>query len=211
MEKLLLFGGTFDPPHNGHMALLSACLAAVQPNRALVMPAGVPPHKQASATPGALRAEMCGCFRALSPCVEVSLWEMGQGGKNYTVDTLCMLQKAYPGARLHLCLGSDMLLSFRAWRRWRDILRISALVVHSRENGDEPALAAAAQALTAEGADILFAPGTVLEISSTKVRALAARGGDISPLVPAEVQRIILREGLYRGGTDTTYKEARCH
>ena len=193
MEKLLLFGGTFDPPHNGHMALLSACLAAVQPNRALVMPAGVPPHKQASATPGALRAEMCGCFRALSPCVEVSLWEMGQGGKNYTVDTLCML------------------LSFRAWRRWRDILRISALVVHSRENGDEPALAAAAQALAAEGADILFAPGTVLEISSTQVRALAARGGDISPLVPAEVQRIILREGLYRGGTDTTYKEARCH
>ena len=94
MEKLLLFGGTFDPPHNGHMALLSASLAAVQPNRALVMPAGVPPHKQASATPGALRAEMCGCFRALSPCVEVSLWEMGQGGKNYTVDTLCMLQKA---------------------------------------------------------------------------------------------------------------------
>ena len=137
--------------------------------------------------------------------------EMGQGGKNYTVDTLCMLQKAYPGARLHLCLGSDMLLSFRAWRRWRDILRISALVVHSRENGDEPALAAAAQALAAEGADILFAPGTVLEISSTQVRALAARGGDISPLVPAEVQRIILREGLYRGGTDTTYKEARCH
>ena len=60
-------------------------------------------------------------------------------------------------------------------------------------------------------ADILFAPGTVLEISSTQVRALAARGGDISPLVPAEVQRIILREGLYRGGTDTTYKEARCH
>ena len=58
MEKLLLFGGTFDPPHNGHMALLSACLAAVQPNRALVMPAGVPPHKQASATPGDLRAEM---------------------------------------------------------------------------------------------------------------------------------------------------------
>ena len=79
MEKLLLFGGTFDPPHNGHMALLSACLAAVQPNRALVLPAGVPPHKQASATPGTLRAEMCGCFRALSPCVEVSLWEMGQG------------------------------------------------------------------------------------------------------------------------------------
>ena len=50
-----------------------------------------------------------------------------------------------------------------------------------------------------------------MESASTQGRALAARGGDISPLVPAEVQRIILREGLYRGGTDTTYKEARCH
>ena len=82
MEKLLLFGGTFDPPHNGHMALLSACLAAVRPHRALVMPAGVPPHKQASATPGPLRAEMCGCFKALSPCVEVSRWELGQDRKS---------------------------------------------------------------------------------------------------------------------------------
>ena len=107
MEKLLLFGGTFDPPHNGHMALLSACLAAVRPHRALVMPAGVPPHKQASATPGLLRAEMCGCFKALSPCVEVSRWELGKGGRNYTVDTLRMLKNTFPGARLHLCLGSD--------------------------------------------------------------------------------------------------------
>ena len=211
MEKLLLFGGTFDPPHNGHMALLSACLAAVRPHRALVMPAGVPPHKQASATPGPLRAEMCGCFKALSPCVEVSRWELGQGGRNYTVDTLRMLKNAFPGARLHLCLGSDMLLSFCEWRCWREILRLSALVVHSRENGDGPALSAAAQALEAQGAEVIFAPGTVLEISSTQVRALAARGGDISHLVPPGVRRVILREGLYCGGAHIIHKEARGH
>lgn len=172
----------------------------------------VPPHKQASATPGALRAEMCGCFRALSPCVEVSLWEMGQGGKNYTVDTLCMLQKAYPGARLHLV----------PWQRHAAFVpRLAALAryfTHFSAGGAQPRKRPMSQPLRPprrplrpEGADILFAPGTVLEISSTQVRALAARGGDISPLVPAEVQRIILREGLYRGGTDTTYKEARCH
>ena len=211
MEKLLLFGGTFDPPHNGHMALLSACLAAVRPHRALVIHAGVPPHKQASATPGLLRAEMCGCFKALSPCVEVSRWELGQGGRNYTVDTLRMLKNAFPGARLHLCLGSDMLLSFCEWRCWREILRLSALVVHSRENGDGPALSAAAQALEAQGAEVIFAPGTVLEISSTQVRALAARGGDISHLVPPGVRRVILREGLYCGGAHIIHKEARGH
>ena len=143
--------------------------------------------------------------------MEVSRWELGQVGRNYTVDTLRMLKNAFPGARLHLCLGSDMLLSFCEWRCWREILRLSALVVHSRENGDGPALSAAAQALEAQGAEVIFAPGTVLEISSTQVRALAARGGDISHLVPPGVRRVILREGLYCGGAHIIHKEARGH
>ena len=84
-------------------------------------------------------------------------------------------------------------------------------VVHSRENGDGPALSAAAQALEAQGAEVIFAPGTVLEISSTQVRALAARGGDISHLVPPGVRRVILREGLYCGGAHIIHKEARGH
>ena len=65
--KTLLYGGTFDPPHNGHMNNLRAALALVQPDRALVMPAGTPPHKHASATPAELRLQMCACFTALSP------------------------------------------------------------------------------------------------------------------------------------------------
>lgn len=203
MEKVLLFGGTFDPPHNGHMALLSACLAAVKPDIAVVMPAGTPPHKRQSATPGHLRAEMCECFTQLSPCVQVSRWELCQTGKNYTVDTLCMLHGKYPSARLYLCLGSDMLLSFRSWRRWRDILKLSALVVHSRENGDEPALAAMAAALAADGAEVVFAPGCVLQISSTQVRRLAEQGAPVSHLVPAVVQQVIGREKLYRQNAQT--------
>ena len=74
-----------------------------------------------------------------------------------------------------------------------------------------PALSAAAQALEAQGAEVIFAPGTVLEISSTQVRAMAARGGDISHLVPPGVRRVILREGLYCGGAHIIHKEARGH
>lgn len=78
--KVLLYGGTFDPPHNGHMNNLQAALERVQPDRAIVMPAGIPPHKAASSTPGAVRLAMCQCFTALSPAVEVSDWEIRQGG-----------------------------------------------------------------------------------------------------------------------------------
>ena len=87
---------------------------------------------------------MCQCFTALSPAVEVSDWEIAQGGRSYTVHTLEMLRDAYPGAELYLCVGSDMLLTFTQWYRWQDMLAMAALVVESREAGDEPALQAAA-------------------------------------------------------------------
>ena len=83
--KILLYGGTFDPPHNGHLHNLQAAARRVQPDRIVVMPAGVPPHKHASATPGVLRVEMCRCFETLTrgehPAareLEVSGWEVEQ-------------------------------------------------------------------------------------------------------------------------------------
>ena len=94
--KTLLYGGTFDPPHNGHMNNLRAALALVQPDRALVMPAGTPPHKHASATPAELRLQMCACFTALSPAVHVSDWEIRRGGRSYTVHTLEWLRGQDP-------------------------------------------------------------------------------------------------------------------
>ena len=148
VQKVLLYGGTFDPPHNGHMNNLRAALELVRPDKAIVMPAGIPPHKKASATPGKVRLAMCQCFTALSPAVEVSDWEIAQGGRSYTVHTLEMLRDAYPGAELYLCVGSDMLLTFTQWYRWQDMLAMAALVVESREAGDEPALQVAAADLT---------------------------------------------------------------
>ena len=138
--KILLYGGTFDPPHNGHKNNLRAALERVRPDRAIVMPAGTPPHKHASATPAELRLQMCQCFRALSPAVEVSDWEIRQGGRSYTVHTLEMLRGANPGAELYLCVGSDMLLTFGEWYRWQDMLKMAALVVESRTGTDDAAL-----------------------------------------------------------------------
>ena len=125
--KLLLFGGTFDPPHIGHMNLLRGAMQAVQPDLTIVMPAGVPPHKAASMTPGMWRYEMCACFLALEKeCggrIEISDWEIHRQGRNYTIDTVTMLEQKYPGAELYLSVGSDMLLTFTEWRRWPELLQ----------------------------------------------------------------------------------------
>lgn len=191
--KLLLFGGTFDPPHNGHMRLLQSAIDAVQPDKVMVMPAGVPPHKAASATPAALRLAMCECFKPLFPVLEVSDWEIRQGGKSYTIDTVKMLEQKYPGASVYLCVGSDMLTTFTEWRNWQELLRRTVLVAQSRETGDMPALRAAARALEAEGGKVLFTDSPALPLASTDLRA---HRRDLSE-VPEATRRVIEENHLY--------------
>lgn len=203
--KVLLYGGTFDPPHNGHLNNLRAAAGRVGPDLVVVMPAGVPPHKAASATPAALRLEMCRCFCALEgtpriPKLMVSDWEIGQaaaGQRNYTVLTLEMLARRYPGARLYLAVGSDMLESFRAWHRWQDILELAQLVVVSREIGDDCALHSAARSLDPSGSRILMAQVEALPMASREIRRRLAQGEDCAAALPAEVRQVIRREGLY--------------
>lgn len=106
--KILLFGGTFDPPHIGHVNNLRAAAALVQPDKIIVMPAGVPPHKAASTTPGELRLAMCACFLPVADHVEISRWEIDHAGRSFTINTLQMLRGRWPGAALYLCVGGDI-------------------------------------------------------------------------------------------------------
>ena len=197
--KILLFGGTFDPPHNGHMNNLRAALALVRPDKAVVMPAGVPPHKAASATPGALRLAMCACFTAASPVVEISDWELCRPGPSYTVDTLEMLAGRYPGADLYLAVGGDMLLSFTHWRRWQEILQRCTLVVESRAPGQDGALRQAARRLTeTAGGRVLFAGAVSYPCASSDLRSGRIPRSRWPALLPEPVLRIIEEQGLYR-------------
>ena len=206
--KTLLYGGSFDPPHNGHLNNLRAAAACVRPDRVVVMPAGLSPFKQHTAAPAALRLEMCGCFRqlaqgeeAVTPQLEVSSWEIAQaeaGRRNYTVLTVEMLAAQDPEGELYLAVGSDMLLSFEGWHRWQDILRIARVVVTSRDIGDAPALHAKAKQLDPSGGRILFAPVQALPMASSQLRARLAAGEECEAELPEEVRSVIRREGLYR-------------
>lgn len=192
--KILLYGGTFDPPHWGHINNLRAAMQAVQPDKVIVMPAGIPPHKAASATPGSLRLQMCRCFLQLGEQVEISDWEISHEGKSYTVNTLRMLHSTYPDAQLYLTVGSDMLTSFRTWREWQSILQLATLVVESREADDAAMLAEFADSLCGDGARVLFARAKPVPMSSSEIR----QGSAGAEAVPPEVWQIISSQGLYQ-------------
>ena len=206
--RILLYGGTFDPPHNGHLNNIRAAAARICPDLVVVMPAGLSPFKQKTAAPAALRLEMCRCFGALVqqssggiPRLEVSGWEMEQaqqGKRNYSVLTLEMLRNTYPGAELYLAVGSDMLLSFDGWHRWQDILRIAHLVVVIRNIGDDPMLHAKASELDPAGDRILFAPVEALPMASSQLRARLQAGDSCEAELPETVRQVIRRERLYR-------------
>ena len=200
--KILLFGGTFDPPHKGHMNNLQAAMDCVQPDKVIVMPAGIPPHKKASTTDAALRLAMCACFTALSPKVEVSDWEVRQGGRNYSVNTVEMLHSRYPADSLYMCVGSDMLLSFTRWYRWQDILRMTALVVESREAGDASALHAAAEALRRQGATVLLAQAQAFPCASSDIRSGRIPRSRWEEVLPPSVIQIVKDNGLYTCNAD---------
>ena len=204
--RLLLYGGTFDPPHNGHLNNLRAAAARVRPDRVVVMPAGLSPFKQSTAAPGSARVEMCACFRTLEaegavPALCVSGWEVEQaalGRRNYTVLTLEMLARTYPEAELYMAMGSDMLLSFDGWHRWQDILRLAHLVVTSRHVGDDPELHAKALRLDPTGARILFAPVQALPMASSDIRTRLTAGEGCEAELPEAVRAVIRREKLYK-------------
>ena len=197
-QKIILFGGTFDPPHNGHMCLLSAAVKEVQPDLVIVMPTGTPPHKQAGHTRAELRLAMCGCFLQLFHNIIISDDEIVQGGKSYTVNTLKRLHEKYSDAQIFLPVGSDMLLSFTEWKSWREILSLAVLVVHCRKTDDITPVQEYVKMLKHEGGDVIIAAGKIETVSSTLIRDMAASGQDISGLVPSAAEEIITQNNLYK-------------
>ncbi|EJX08361.1 nicotinate (nicotinamide) nucleotide adenylyltransferase [gut metagenome] len=191
--KLLLFGGTFDPPHKGHIHLLQETIRVAEPDKVIVMPAGIPPHKAASATPGELRLKMCSCFEGCHPDLEISGWEIARGGRNYTVDTLEMLREKYSDAEMYLSVGSDMLTTFTTWKEWRRLLQMAVLVVQSRQQGDHTKLEKVAEELRACGGRILFTGAPAIEAASSDIRN--GKLGD--EVLPPSVLEIAKQNHLY--------------
>ena len=205
-----IYGGTFDPPHIGHVTAARAAMEVLGLDKLVLVPDAQPPHKvlpEGSAAPRQRYDMAVLATAALGKRAEVSDMELRRSGVSYTADTLAALREQYPDDTLYLLMGSDMFLSLHNWRRPEAIMAMAHLAPFSREAEDESA-AFAAQSARLErefGAQVTVVPNPqVVELSSTEVRAALAQGGG-EDLLPPPVWGYIRRERLYGTHTDLTH------
>lgn len=197
-----IYGGTFDPPHWGHITAARAAMEQLGLDKLVLIPDRVPPHKalpEVSASPEQ-RLEMAALATAeLGKRAEVSDRELRRSGPSYTSDTLAALRREHPEDTLWLLMGSDMFLSLQTWHAPEEIMALARIAPFSREAEDESAAFAAQQSRLerAYGAQIRIVQNPeVRELSSTEVRAALAAGRG-SDLLPPAVYGYVLREHLY--------------
>ena len=201
--KVGIFGGTFNPIHKGHTEAAYAFLRCVNPDKLLVIPTKIPPHKAIKGDDDPeIRLEMTG--RAFSENgeydkrIEVSDIEIRSEGKSYTYYTLQKL-KSMGYDDFYLYCGTDMLLSFDSWFRFEDILSMCTLAYASRlENACPEASEKIAMLRERYGARILEIPLDPIEISSSEIREMIRNGEDASEFLSSAVLRFIDERGLYR-------------
>jgi nicotinate-nucleotide adenylyltransferase len=196
-----ILGGTFNPPHRGHLALASHAQAELGLELVLLMPAHSAPHKGDEEDPGPQRRlEMCrlAVEDDKEPGLEACALEVERGGPSYTVDTLRAIRQSDPEAELTFIVGADMARTLPAWREPRALVELAGLAVAEREDaGREDVL----RALAPLSADVAFLKMPLVEISSSIVRERVKVGEPIEGLVAPAVAEYIAAHGLYRAGT----------
>ncbi|MDQ6925190.1 MAG: nicotinate-nucleotide adenylyltransferase [Candidatus Eremiobacteraeota bacterium] len=192
-----VFGGSFDPPHMGHLLVASDAVDALALDRVLFVPTATQPlkHRGRAAAPAAARVAMVRALVGDDARFAVEPLEIERGGLSYTVDTLDMLVARAPGAQWFLLVGTDVLSTFD---RWRDPLRVRALatlVVLAREVDGTDARAIPARF---PGGLPQLLPTRRIDLSSTEVRARVGAGRSIHGFVPDAVAAIIREARLYQ-------------
>ena len=140
MRRIGLFGGTFDPPHLGHLVLAEWARARLRLDRVVFVPAGTPPHKRGRRlTDAALRLVLTQLAVRGNPAFTVSGFEARRAGPSFTVDTLRHFHARQPGARFYLLMGADSLADFPDWHEPAEIARLATLVVAARPGAAGPA------------------------------------------------------------------------
>ena len=200
MERVGIFGGTFDPPHRAHLAVARTAVAELQLTRLLWIPAAQSPHKEDEPPTDAVhRIEMTRYMVEQESCFELDLGEMEVGGLSFTVDTLQRLKDAHPEWRLWLIIGQDQFDALPRWREPERLRKLARVAVYRREttsshreNGSD--------AQTDHRPPDVWLPGVRMMISSTDIRRRLMRGEDMDDVLVPEVSDYIHRHRLYLHG-----------
>lgn len=206
MARIGVYGGSFNPPHMGHILAAREFAQTLKLDKLLLIPAAVPPHKtMPEGSPDAgTRLELVRLAAEELPFAQVDDIELCREGASYTVDTLRQLQQRFPGDQLFLCMGTDMFQSFAGWYCPAEICAIATIAVAYRDAHDSNELQSHARLLHRQfRADVVFVENKFVDISSTTVRRLLILGG-AEEYLSAPVLSYIQQNGLY--GTDVRRK-----
>ncbi len=195
VKKTGIFGGAFNPVHNGHVRLAEEAVKQLKLRRLLIVPTYSSPHKHTELLPYEDRAEMCRRAFGHIPSAEICDIEVRLGGTSYTINTVRALREQYPDERFFLIIGGDMLFSFEKWYKYEALLKETKVCAAARD-GDS---LADMMEYADEIGRVKVLPTQAVTMSSTQVRMAAANGEDISGMVPQGVADYIREKGLYKG------------
>lgn len=196
-SKILVFGGTFDPPHKAHVEMLNIAAKRCGAEKILVIPTATPPHKvREGISSGEDRMEMCRLAFGSVEGVEISDMEICRGGKSYTVDTLTAIREQYPQKEILLLCGGDMFATLDKWVRAKDILNMAVPVGMCRA-GYENEFLESAKRLWNMGASVEIIDVDLPDVSSTEIRKAVSLGEGGKGMLSDEVDQYIKSKGLY--------------
>ena len=185
MNRIGIYGGTFDPIHNAHLILALEALETLELTQVIFVPAALSPHKlEHTPAPFAARVEMLGAAIAGEPRFGLDDCELHRPAPSFTIDTVEAFRRSKPGAEIFYLVGSDNLPLLHTWRRFDDLERLVRFVILNR------------------GPEIMATKHLVIQrqvdISATEIRNRVATGRSIRYLVPQPVEEIIRRQQLYK-------------
>jgi nicotinate-nucleotide adenylyltransferase len=208
LRSVGILGGTFNPPHLGHLALARHARVQLALERVLLMPAHGSPHKSGAEDPGpGHRLRMCGLLVADAPGVSVCALELTRGGPSYTVDTLQAIHASHRDVELTFILGADTASTLPAWREPGKLLELARFAIAARAGSARTEVLETFERLRAGSpagprlagvAALSFLEMPVMDVSSSTARGRAARGEPIDDLVGGAVAQYIAANGLYR-------------
>lgn len=201
MQRLGVYGGTFNPVHTGHVHLAETALSQLGLDKLLIIPANIPPHKEFHEDVGPEhRLRMCALAFSKLKKADISDMEIRKKGVSFTADTLEQLKEEYPESELFLIMGGDMFLTVDRWKRFDTIKSLCTLCGCARERGEFERLKAFEKELKFRyGAQTFLIQGEIVDVSSSKLRDLLKRGEDTNGYLIEPVEKYIRENKLYRG------------
>ena len=205
MASIGILGGTFNPPHVGHLLCAQEALDQLGLDEVVFVPVHTPPHKEASGDPGpATRVELCRAAVAGDERFSVSTIEVERGGPSYTVATLDEIHANQPGDDLTFIVGADMARALPTWREPEAVLRLARLAVAEREGVLREDILEQVGTIPGGRERVVFFDMPRMDVSSSLVRRRSAAGRPVRYLVPDAVAELISARGLYAAPSGTS-------